>query len=293
MTTEPTVQEDLAATPTEAHVEGQAAFADGIKWTQNPHSYRDARALNTAWKKGWRQAEQEAATPPLYANFSPHLIGYVKKVLGTEYDADGSITAQVNDAELYRFLHIAHRCQLDPLANQLHLVGRWDARKGRKVWTTQTSIDGYRLVAQRTGELAGTTDVWFDDGLTAYEWDQTGRDLPTTASITVRRIVKGQMCDATATARWVEYAPKGGQAFMWLKMPLLMLGKVSESLALRRLFPAELSGLYTDAEMAQADDPPNGDSGATVFEDRPKIEDPTAQEKDGQAMRLADAIVRS
>ena len=224
-------------------------------------------------------AEDQAATPPLYSNFSPHVIGYVKKVLGTEYGEDGSITAQVNEAELYRFLHIAHRCQLDPLASQIHLVGRWDKRARRKVWTAQTSIDGYRLIAQRTGEMAGSTDVWFDDGKTAYEWEQwasteEGVTHPQTASITVRRIVKGQMCEATATARWAEYAPAGNQAFMWNKMPLLMLGKVAEALAWRRLFPAELSGLFTDAEMHQAEDPPNGDSGTTVFEDRPQIEDP-------------------
>lgn len=268
-------EDRIATTPTEAAEEGDKAFADGLHRHHNPYSYRDARALNTGWKKGWDSAAKADTIPPLYNQFEPQVVGYVKKVLGTEYDADGNITAQVSDAELYRFLHIAHRCQLDPLAGQIHLVGRWDQRKGRKVWTAQTSIDGYRLVAQRTGELAGSTDVWFDDGMTAFEYDQAGLDHPRTASITVRRIVKGQMCDATATARWAEYAPTGGQAFMWKKMPTLMLGKVAEALALRRMFPAELSGIYTDAEMDQADDPPST-NGTTVFDDRPKIEDPAA-----------------
>lgn len=119
-------------------------------------------------------------------------------------------------------------------------------RKGRM--TIQTGIDGYRLVAARTGQHAGTSDVVF-----------TGDDprFPATATVTVSKLLPGGLVGHfVATARWGEYAQQ--QSPMWSRMPFLMLGKCAEALALRKAFPGELAGIYTSEEMMQADDPPQG-----------------------------------
>jgi phage recombination protein Bet len=146
-----------------------------------------------------------------------------------------TIAVGATDDELKLFLYTAQRSGLDPLAKQIHFV----KRAGKM--TIQTAIDGYRLIADRTGKYAGNDDPIFND-----------EEAPKRAMVTVYKIVDGQRCPFTATARWSQYFPGEAQGFMWKKMPHLMLGKCAEGLALRKAFPAELSGLYTTEEMEQA-----------------------------------------
>ena len=141
--------------------------------------------------------------------------------------------------ELALFLHTAKRTGLDPLARQIHAVKRGG------VMAVQTGIDGYRLIADRTGNYApGDVEVTMD----------AANKLPVSAKASVKKKVGGEWHTVTATAYWSEYAVENSP--MWRKMPRLMLGKCAEALALRRAFPAELSGLYTVEEMEQATDAP-------------------------------------
>lgn len=167
--------------------------------------------------------------------------------------------------ELALFLYTANRTKLDPLTKQIHFIKRkvWNGRTKSydEVGTIQTGIDGYRVVASRNG-LAGIEDAVFDAETETH---------PNKATVTVYRMVDGQRVSFTASARWAEYVQEKDEyennqktgkklpAAMWGKMPYLMLAKVAEALALRKAFPNDLSGVYTNEEMDQADAPITAD----------------------------------
>jgi phage recombination protein Bet len=140
--------------------------------------------------------------------------------------------------ELELFFHQARRAGLDPLAKQIYFV----KRQGKGV--VQVGIDGLRLIAERTGAYAGNDDPEF----TA----PNERGYPSSARVVVYKMVAGQRCPFSATARWDEYFPGDAQGFQWKRMPHAMLGKCAEALALRKAFPADMSGLYVHEEMEQA-----------------------------------------
>ena len=169
------------------------------------------------------------------------------------------------DADIEVFFHVVKRTGLDPFARQIYMIGRnskmWDPRTKQERWITkftiQTGIDGYRLIGRRAANAAGATlsvkpvqwahkdggwrDVWMG------EWGQ-----PVAARVTILR--SGE--EFTATALFDEYkqtTKQGELTQMWRQRPAGQIGKCAEALAWRMAFPQDLSGIYVEEEMQQAD----------------------------------------
>jgi phage recombination protein Bet len=203
------------------------------------------------------------------------------------------------DDEFQLFVMTAQRLGLRPEARQIHMVKRPaydpDTREYVQKMSIQTGIDGYRLIADRTERYAPGREPTF-----VYNAD----NLLVSATSYVKKFVRGEWHEVAATAHFDEYAQKkkdGQPTQMWATKPHIMLAKCAEALALRRAFPAELSGVYTDEEMAQADNVPPVIVKPATIKAAPQAETPIGfivsgagtGNTEAQPMRTPVAIINS
>lgn len=177
--------------------------------------------------------------------------------------------ANADRANLAVFFHHSVRTGLDPFIGQIYMIGRnsseWDPQRQEKVrtvkYTIQTGIDGYRLIARRAADQA-RVGLYIEDTLWCGpdgEWHDAWifQDAPLAAKVVVWRgeerfsavAVWGEYVQTFFNKSTREHVPNS----MWSKMPANQLAKCAEAAALRKAFPLDLSGIYTDDEMPSAE----------------------------------------
>jgi hypothetical protein len=198
---------------------------------------------------------------------------------GRRYELDtlrDQFAPAATDLELEHFALVCRHLELDPYVDQICLIGRNRKIKdsqGRDRWQMvhkpQITVAGRRAIAGRTGRLAGIEGPQFcgprryrDDGSKIdLDWDDVwdGADNPYAARCLV--YVAGWDIPVNGTVKWGEFAQtvdaeRQRLSPLWQRMPSHMLGKVAESLALRRAFPeVDAAVSYVDArEGFDADD---------------------------------------
>ena len=179
-------------------------------------------------------------------HFSPKQVDILKN----------SLCKGISSEEFEIFLMACAKTQLDPFMRQIYAVKR-KAKKPDGSWgetmTIQTGIDGYRLIAERTERYAPGEEP-------TYVYDKDGFLLSATAYIK-KQTKDGTWHTVSASAYIDEYCQtildrQTGEkkaTGLWSTMPRTMLSKCAEAQALRKAFPAEMSGVYTKEEMLQAD----------------------------------------
>ncbi len=174
--------------------------------------------------------------------------------------------------EFEHFIEVSKSRGLRPDARQIYLI----KLGGRS--TIVLSIDAYRLIAQRTGLYAGITPA-------IYVFDEDGKIL--SATITVKKLVQGHVCEFSGTALFSEHNRPGraDKKSLWDSMPATMLEKCAEAKALRKAFPEELSGYYTKDEMEVAESP------IAVVDDEPIVQTSDPRVKSWIHKKLREAMV--
>lgn len=192
-----------------------------------------------------------------------------------------TVAKDCNNDEFDLFMEVCRRAGFDPFRKQVYAFVFSKDNADKRQLAIVTGIDGYRAVAARN------RDYRPDEKTPRIEYDEAAKDPVTNplgivkAEVSAYRFAEGEWHEFPAEAYWDEFAPieeevewvATGETWpdsgkpkktpkptgrkkltkdSWRRMARVMISKCAEAQALRKGWPEELSGVYTEDEMEQA-----------------------------------------
>lgn len=157
-----------------------------------------------------------------------------------------TVTQHLSDDQHALYLRACEQTGLDPFGRFLYV-----SRHNRE-FRIESTIDGFRLTAERTGKYAGQVGPHWcgPDGVWKSIWTQSTPPVGSRVGI-LRSDFAKPIWGKALYSEFVQ-TENGKPGEFWAKMAANQLAKCAEALGFRKAFPERFSGLYTSDEMAQA-----------------------------------------
>lgn len=178
-----------------------------------------------------------------------------------------TVAKDCHPAEFDLFMAMARRKGLDPLIKEIYAMITNAKNPEKRSLVLMVAIDGQRTLAYRATKDRGV-ECRPDENEAVYELDEALISKTNPKGLIKATVTwyvsdkRGDWHPFKGSARWDEYVPlywnktTGEHEIqygkMWDRMPYLMLAKVAEAQALRRIAPESLGGVYAPEELHQA-----------------------------------------
>ena len=149
------------------------------------------------------------------------------------------------DTEFKMLFAVGNRVGADPFKKEIYLIPFWDSQARKMSKTPVVGIDWYRKQAGKSANYGGQGETEFGED------ENTNRVMHPKWAITPiynKRFTQ----PIRVKVFWSEIAKtdKAGQAIAnWKSMPHIMMAKCSEAQGIKKAFPEEIGGVYTEEEL--------------------------------------------